>query len=62
VGNAKEKYENNSDQEKRWNHRCRTKEAFSVNESTLGGKKERDWEEINQSGTGVLPLPASALS
>jgi hypothetical protein len=32
-------------QEKRAAHPCRAKEAFPVNEGSLGGKEESGWQE-----------------
>jgi hypothetical protein len=58
LGTAKSGNKNNRTQEKGWNHRCRTKEAFPVDESSLGGKTESWGEKIKQPvRPGALSLP-----
>jgi len=58
LGKAKSGNKNNRTQEKGWNHRCRAKKAFPVDESSLGGKTEGWGEKIKQPvqpGASSLP-------
>jgi len=48
LGKAKSGNKDNRTQRKRRNHRCRAKEAFPVDESSLGGKTESWGEKIKQ--------------
>jgi hypothetical protein len=58
LGKAKSGNKNNRTQKKGWNHRCRAKEAFPVNESSLGSKAEGRGEKIKQPARpGALSLP-----
>src|SRR4030095_12121882 len=59
LGKDKGRPKNNPErfrrQEERWNHSCRAKTAFAVNESSLGGKKEK-WRQVNRSSRTGVPL------
>jgi hypothetical protein len=58
LGKAKSGNKNNRTQKKGWNNRCRAKEAFPVDESSLGGKAEGRGEKIKQPvRPGALSLP-----
>jgi hypothetical protein len=59
LGKAKGRWEDSSTgKKKRRNHRCWTKEAFPVDESSLGGKTESRGEKIKQPvRPGALSLP-----
>jgi len=48
LGKAKSGNKDNRTQKKGRNHRCRAKEAFPVDESSLGGKTESWGEKIKQ--------------
>jgi len=58
LGKAKSGNKNNRTQKKGWNHRCRAKETFPVDESSLGGKTAGWVEKIKQPvRPGALSLP-----
>jgi hypothetical protein len=48
LGKAKSGNKDNRTKKKGWNHRCRAKKAFPVDESSLGGKTESWGEKIKQ--------------
>jgi hypothetical protein len=48
-------------QEERRNNPCRTKTAFPVDESSVGGKKESCWQVSRSIRTGVSPFLLSWL-
>jgi len=57
LGKTKSKRQNGSNdqsQKKRRDYRCRTQEAFSIDESSMGGKTEsRSQDEINLPGASL---------
>jgi len=60
LGKAKGKRQNGSEdhgRKKGWNHRCRTEEAFPIDESPMGGKTENhSKDEVNLQGASPFPL------
>jgi len=64
LGKTKSKRQNGSNdqsQKKRRDYRCRTQEAFSIDESSMGGKTEsRSQDEINLPGASLRLAPPRA--